>query len=58
MKYIIGALLISSLIFFIVALLISATGFIKPAQNILPFGWIVWGILTALSYPLAKKIMA
>ncbi|MGP4970346.1 hypothetical protein [Psychrobacter aquimaris] len=57
MKYIIGAVLISSLIFFIVALLISATGF-KPAQNILPFGWIVWGILTALCYPLAKKIMA
>lgn len=57
MKYIIGAVLISSLILFIVALLISATGF-KPAHNILPFGWIVWGILTALSYPLAKKIMA
>lgn len=57
MKYIIGALLISSLIFFIVALLISATGF-KSAQNILPFGWLVWGILTTLCYPLAKKIMA
>ncbi|MDN3397972.1 hypothetical protein QL919_04450 [Psychrobacter sp. APC 3426] len=57
MKYIVGAILISSLIFFIVALLISATGF-KPAQNILPFGWLVWGILTALSYPLAKNIVA
>tara|TARA_R110002049_G_scaffold185279_1_gene353516 strand:- start:55 stop:228 length:174 start_codon:yes stop_codon:yes gene_type:complete len=56
MKYIIGAILISSLIFFIVALLISATGF-EAAQNILPFGWIVWGILTALCYPLAKNIM-
>lgn len=56
MKYIIGAVLISSLIFFIVALLISATGFI-PAQSLLPYGWIVWGVLTALCYPLAKKIM-
>lgn len=57
MKYIIGAILISSLIFFIVALLISATGFI-PAQSLSPYGWIVWGVLTVLCYPLAKKIMA
>lgn len=56
MKYIIGAILISSLLFFIVTLLINATGFIPP-QNILLFGWIVWGVLTALCYPLAKKIM-
>ena len=57
MKHIVGAILISSLIFFIVMLLINATGFI-PTQNILPFGWVLWIVLTALCYPLAKKVMA
>lgn len=56
MKYVVGAILISSLVFFIVTLLIGATGFI-PTQNISSFGWVAWIVLTALCYPLAKKIM-
>ena len=56
MRYIIGAVLISSLIFFMAVLLINATG-LMPSQEVLKFGWIVWVILTVLCYPLAKKIM-
>lgn len=56
MKYIIGAVLISSLIFFLFALFINATG-LMPSQSILQYSWIVWGVLTVLCYPLAKKIM-
>ena len=56
MKYIIGAVLISSLIFFLVALFANGTGFI-PSQSIFQYGWIIWGMLTTLCYPLAKKIM-
>lgn len=56
MKYIIGAVLISSLVFFLIALFANATGLI-PSKNLLQYGWIVWGVLTALCYPLAKKIM-
>lgn len=56
MKYIIGAVLISSLIFFLIALFISLIG-IAPSQSILQYGWVVWGITTLLCYPLAKKIM-
>ncbi len=56
MKYIIGAVLISTLIFFLVALFLNLIGII-PSESILQYGWMVWGILTALCYPLAKKIM-
>ncbi len=56
MKHIIAAVLISSLILFIVILLINAIGFV-PSENVLQFGWIIWGVLTILCYPLAKKIM-
>ena len=56
MKYIIGAALISSLVFFLLALFVNGIGVI-PSQSILQYGWIVWGILTVLCYPLAKKIM-
>lgn len=57
MKYIIGAVLISTLIFFLMALFANATGLI-PSQSILQYGWIVWVVLIILCYPLAKKIMA
>ena len=56
MKYTIGAVLISTLIFFLIALFINGIGFI-PSQNVLQYSWIIWLALTALSYPLAKKIM-
>lgn len=56
MKYITAAVLISSLIFFIVILLMNAVGF-APSENVSQFGWIIWGVLTILCYPLAKKIM-
>lgn len=56
MKYIIGAVLISSLIFFLIALFVNGIGFI-PSQSILQYSWIAWGILTVLCYPLAKKVM-
>ena len=56
MKNIIAAVLISSLILFIVILLINAIGFV-PSENVSQFGWIIWGVLTILCYPLAKKIM-
>lgn len=56
MKYIIGAVLISTLIFFLMALILNLIGII-PSESILQYGWMVWGILTALCYPLAKKIM-
>lgn len=56
MKYIIAAILISSLIFFVITLLINAIGFM-PSESVLQFGWIVWSVLTVLCYPLAKKIM-
>lgn len=56
MKYIIGAALISSLVFFLLALFVNGIGVI-PSQSILQYGWIVWGILTVLCYPLAKKVM-
>ncbi|MGP9490977.1 hypothetical protein [Psychrobacter sp. AOP7-B1-24] len=57
MKYIIGAALISSLIFFLIALFINGIGVI-PSQSILEYSWIAWGVLVALCYPLAKKVMA
>ncbi|MDN5566447.1 MAG: hypothetical protein L0G25_06550 [Psychrobacter sp.] len=57
MKYIIGAVLISTLIFFLIALFLNGIGFI-PSQSILQYGWIFWVVLTVLCYPLAKKIMA
>ena len=56
MKYMIGAVLISSLIFFLIALFANGAGFI-PSQSILQYGWMVWAILTMLCYPLAKKVM-
>ena len=56
MQYIIGAILISSLAFFMVVLLINATG-LTLSQNLLSYGWVIWGVLTILFYPLAKKIM-
>jgi len=56
MKYIIGAVLISSLIFFLIALFINGIGVI-PSQSILEYSWIAWGILVLLCYPLAKKIV-
>lgn len=56
MKYIIGALLMSSLAFFLSALFVNATG-LMPSQGVLQYSWIVWGVLTVLCYPLAKKIM-
>ena len=57
MKYIIGAVLISTLVFFLLFLLINATG-LMPSQDIVQYGWIAWIILIVLCYPLAKKIMA
>lgn len=57
MKYIIGAVLISSLIFFLIALFINGIGVI-PSQSILEYSWIAWGVLVILCYPLAKKVMA
>lgn len=57
MKYIIGAALISTLIFFLGALFVNGIG-VVPSESILQYGWIVWLVLTALCYPLAKKIMA
>ena len=57
MKYIMGAALISTLIFFLGALFINGIGVI-PSDNILQYSLIVWAVLTALCYPLAKKIMA
>ena len=57
MKYIIGAILIGSLILFLIFLVFNAVGFLPP-QNVLQFGWIVWVALITLSYPIAKKIMA
>lgn len=56
MKYIIGAVLISTLIFFLMALFLNLIGII-PSESILQYGWMVWGILIVLCYPLAKKIM-
>lgn len=56
MKYIVGAVLISSLTFFLIALFINGTGLI-PSQSILQYSWVFWGVLTLLCYPLAKKIM-
>ena len=56
MKYIIGAVLISTLIFFLMALFLNLIGII-PSESILQYGWIVWGILIVLCYPVAKKIM-
>ena len=56
MKYIIGAALISALIFFLGALFVNGIGFV-PSQGILKYGWVVWIALAALCYPLAKKIM-
>lgn len=57
MKYIIGAVLISSLIFFLIALFMNGIGVI-PSQSILEYSWIAWGVLVILCYPLAKKVMA
>ena len=57
MKYIIGAVLISTLVFFLLFLLINATG-LMPSQDIVQYGWIAWIILIVLCYPVAKKIMA
>lgn len=57
MKYIIGAALISSLVFFLGALFVNGIGVI-PSQSILRYGWIAWSILLVLCYPFAKKIMA
>ena len=57
MKYIIGSALISSLIFFLFMIIINSIG-LAPSQKILQYGWISWIILTALCYPLARKIMA
>lgn len=56
MKYTIGAVLISSLIFFLMVLFANATGLI-PSQSILQYGWIFWVVLIIVCYPLAKKIM-
>ena len=56
MKYIIGAVLISTLIFFLMALFLNLIGII-PSESILQYGWMVWVVLTILCYPLAKKIM-
>jgi len=56
MRHIIAAVLISSLILFIVILLINAIGFM-PSESVLQLGWITWGVLTILCYPLAKKVM-
>ena len=56
MKYIIGAALISSLIFFLGALFVNGIGVI-PSGSILKYGWVVWAVLTLLCYPLAKKVM-
>lgn len=56
MKYIIGAALISALIFFLGALFVNGVGFV-PSQSILEYGWIAWSVLMVLCYPLAKKIM-
>lgn len=56
MKYIIGAALISSLIFFLGALFVNGIGVI-PSDTILQYGWMVWALLTLLCYPLAKKVM-
>ncbi len=56
MKYMIAAVLISSLIFFLIILLINASG-LMPPQSILQFSWVIWGVLTVLCYPLARKIM-
>lgn len=56
MKYIIGAALISSLIFFVGALFVNGIDVI-PSESILHYGWVVWAVLTLLCYPLAKKIM-
>ncbi len=57
MKYIIGAALISSLVFFLGALFVNGIGVI-PSQSILRYGWIAWIIIMILCYPFAKKIMA
>lgn len=57
MKYIIGAILIGSLILFLIFLVFNSVGFLPP-KNILQLVWIVWAALIILSYPIAKKIMA
>ena len=57
MRYIIGAAMISSLVFFLGALFINGIG-VVPSDSILQYSWIAWGILTLLCYPLAKKVMA
>ncbi|WP_157292343.1 hypothetical protein [Psychrobacter sp. P11F6] len=57
MNYIIGAALISTLIFFLGALFVNGIGVI-PSDSILQYSWMIWGVMTALCYPLAKKIMA
>ena len=56
MKYIIGAALIGSLILFLIILIFNVVGFL-PTQDILRFGWVIWGVLVVLCYPMAKKIM-
>ncbi len=56
MKYIIGAVLISTLIFFLIALFANLIGII-PSESILQYGWMFWVVLIILCYPLAKKIM-
>ncbi|WP_352259156.1 hypothetical protein [Psychrobacter sp. TB55-MNA-CIBAN-0194] len=57
MKYVVGAMMISALIFFLIALFVNGIGVI-PSQSILKYGWVAWGVLMLLCYPLAKKIMA
>ncbi len=56
MKYIIGAVLISTLVFFLIALFLNGIGLI-PSQSILQYGWMFWVVLIIVCYPLAKKIM-
>lgn len=56
MKYIIGSLIISFAILFVVMIVVMAMGIQAPDDLMQNLGW-AWLILAVVTYPLARKII-
>ncbi len=56
MKYIIGALIISFGLLFLIVVVLNAMG-IRAPDNSLQYMGIAWAVLALLLYPVAKKII-
>jgi len=56
MKYIIGSLIISSGILFVVVLILMSL-MDKPPENMIKYLGLAWILLAIISYPLARKLI-